>query len=883
MSNPLERLASALSDRYKIESELGQGGMATVYLAHDLKHNRKVAVKVLRPELAAILGAERFLKEIEVTANLQHPNILALYDSGEADSFLYYVMPYIDGESLRDKLNREKQLGVEEAVEIAKSVAAALQCAHERDIIHRDIKPENVLLQSGQALVADFGIALAVSHAGATRLTETGLSLGTPQYMSPEQAMGDRAVDARSDVYSLAAMLYEMLVGDPPYTGSTAQAIVAKVITEKAVPITMHRDTVPRHVAAAIHKALAKLPADRFPDVTSFAEAMVRPMLADTEEYETMVSGTTPTRETATVSRWRSYGFAVLAAVLGVVALWGWLRAPVASSAPTRFTVPVPGGIDVTFWGLTLFALAPDGRSVVYSTGGQLYRRSFEDFESTPIPGTEGARAPFFSPDGEWVGFTKGEAQLSKVLVSGGPVVPIANANGGVGASWSDNDEIIYAEALGTKGLWRMPAGGGVPQRVTTVIVSDLEAAHMWPQVLPGGDAVLFTVRGPSGGWSDARVVIQDIGGGTHQTVIDQATFGRYVSGHILYVKEEGPVLAVPFDLRQQSVTGSPFPVLANVRVGATAGGAAFAISDGGSLAFLLGTSTLNNLVRWVDRTGQDLGQIGTPMPGAFIRLSPDGTQIAMEIRTPGNVDLWLLDAASGDRVRFTFEVEEDETPIWSSDGEQMAYSSAGIGNARTVFVKPVDRSSERQLLYTGQYHIHLTDWSPDDQWFVYYEIHPQTGDDIWLLRADGSGEPLPVATTTATERDAVFSPDGEWLAYSSDNTGTTEVYVVSFPDLGGERQVSTNGGTFPRWAPDGDELFYLNGDTLMSSAVSTQAGDLTLGVPRRLFEYPNLFEYDVAPDGRRFVLRTVNPDATAKEIRVVLNWFEELKAGAGR
>ncbi|MCZ6857274.1 MAG: serine/threonine-protein kinase, partial [Gemmatimonadetes bacterium] len=274
MSSATDRLSTALADRYAIEREIGAGGMATVYLAEDLKHHRKVAVKVLRPELAAVLGAERFLKEIEVTANLQHPNILPLYDSGEADAFLYYVMPYIEGESLRDKLNREKQFAVEETVEIAKSVAGALSYAHERGVIHRDIKPENILLQAGQALVADFGIALAVSQAGGTRLTETGLSLGTPHYMSPEQATGDRELDARSDVYSLGATVYEMLVGDPPHMGSTVQAIIAKVLSETPAPITRARELVPPNVAAAVRQSLAKTPADRFHSTAEFAEAL---------------------------------------------------------------------------------------------------------------------------------------------------------------------------------------------------------------------------------------------------------------------------------------------------------------------------------------------------------------------------------------------------------------------------------------------------------------------------------------------------------------------------------------------------------------------------------------------------------------------------------
>ncbi len=877
MPELLDRLKTALADRYALEHELGAGGMATVYLAEDLKHRRKVAVKVLRPELAAVLGAERFVQEIETTASLQHPHILPLFDSGEANGFLYYVMPFIDGETVRDKLNRETQFGIEEAVKITIEVADALDYAHRNNVIHRDIKPENILLHDGRPMVADFGIALAVSAAAGGRMTETGLSLGTPHYMSPEQATAEKDLTNRSDIYSLGSVLYEMLTGSPPHVGSSAQQIIMKIVTEDVQPVMELRKSVPPNVGAATARALEKLPADRFESGVKFADALTNPVFTFPTTHAAAIGGPTG-------GRWKRLtpGLGALAAVLLITTVWRWLPLDrEAEMTVTRFQVPVPSGIDQTFWGRTSLALAPDGRSVVYSTRGQLYRRSFADFESTPIAGTEGARTPFFSPDGEWVGFTKGNVQLNKVSVSGGPVVPIANADGQLGASWGENDEIIYAAALGTKGLWRMPAGGGAPQRVTTVI-THLEAAHMWPQVLPGGDAVLFTVVGPSSGWTDSRIVIQDIGGGTPQTVVRQATFGRYVSGHILYVKDEGAVLAVPFDLAQRRVTGSPIPVLANVPVNAAGGRAFFTVSENGSTAFLLGTSMLSNLLRWVDRTGQDLGQIGTPMPGAFIRLSPDGTHIAMEIRAPGNVDLWWLDAQSGDRERFTFEVEEDETPIWSSDGEQMAYSSAGAGDARNVFVKPVDRSTERQLLYTGQYHIHLTDWSPDDQWVAYYEAHPQNGEDLWLLRADGQADPMPIATTVHNEKDAVFSPDGKWLAYSSNNTGNAEVYVVSFPDLGAEQQVSTNGGTLPRWAPDGDELFYLNGDTLMSSAVSSQAGDLTFGVSRPLFEYPSLFEYDVAPDGQRFVLRTVNPDAMAREIRVVLNWLEELKAKVG-
>src|SRR3990170_6581579 len=322
MTEITSRLSTALADRYRLERHLGEGGMATVYLAHDLKHDRKVALKILKPELAAILGAERFLNEIKVTANLQHPHILPLYDSGVADTFLYYVMPHVEGESLRDRLNREHQLSVDEAVKITDAVAGALEYAHEQGIVHRDIKPENILLQRGQPLVADFGIALAVSHAGGRRLTETGLSLGTPHYMSPEQATGDRELDARSDVYSLGAMLYEMLAGEPPHHGNTVQAIIARILSAEPEPVIKRRDTVPPHVDAALQVALAKLPADRFSTAAAFAQALGNPAFT----HATTAAGTA--LGVGDASRWRRAALAAagVAVVLAVFAVLGWLR-----------------------------------------------------------------------------------------------------------------------------------------------------------------------------------------------------------------------------------------------------------------------------------------------------------------------------------------------------------------------------------------------------------------------------------------------------------------------------------------------------------------------------------------------------------------------------
>ncbi|MDH3571686.1 MAG: protein kinase, partial [Gemmatimonadota bacterium] len=490
MPDITSRLSAALEGRYVIERELGQGGMATVYLAHDVKHDRKVALKVLRPELAAVIGAERFLQEIKVTANLQHSHILPLYDSGAAEGFLYYVMPYVEGETLRTKLDKEKQLGVDDAIAIARGIAGALEHAHKQGVIHRDIKPENILLRDSDPLIADFGIALALAHAGGNRLTETGLSIGTPHYMSPEQAMGDRETDARSDVYSLGAVLYEMLVGDPPYTGSTAQAIVAKVITEKAPPVTALRDTVPEHVSAAIAKALAKLPADRFASAASFAEALARPGMVDTPMHRTAPLAVT---RSARHRVGRAAAVAAFAA-LGAVALWGWLTARTASRQPvTRQYISLGDSVRLSML-FPALALSPDGNTLVFkdnAVNGLLWVKQRGQLRPTAIPGTERANIPVFSPDGEWVAFVA-DGRLRKVRASGGAAVTLADTVAGVfgGATWLDDGTLVYVVPALNE-LRRVSASGGestVALRDTSLVGGGMG----YPVALPGARGVLF-------------------------------------------------------------------------------------------------------------------------------------------------------------------------------------------------------------------------------------------------------------------------------------------------------------------------------------------------------------------------------------------------------
>ncbi|MCH7717717.1 MAG: serine/threonine-protein kinase, partial [Gemmatimonadetes bacterium] len=839
MADTFDRLKTALADRYAIQEELGAGGMATVYLAEDLKHHRKVAVKVLRPELAAVLGAERFVKEIETTANLQHPHILPLFDSGEADSFLYYVMPFIDGETLRDKLNRETQLGIDEAVKITTEVADALDYAHRQNVIHRDIKPENILLHDGRPMVADFGIALAVSAAAGGRMTETGMSLGTPHYMSPEQATAEKDLTNRSDIYSLGCVLYEMLTGEPPHTGASAQAIVMKIVTDTPRPVTELRKSVPPNVAAATAKALEKLPADRFDQAVGFAAALGDPTFALTE-----ISAVTRSHSD------RRFLWPALSAVLGIGLIWS-LLGPESTADPfvTRFQVPVPTGFQMASSEISNVVLSPDGRTLVYATAGMLYRRSLAHEEGVPIPGTELAVIPFFSPDGRWLAFTQGDA-IKKIPIDGGPVTTVTDASF-FGATWGEDGNIVYTTR---GGLWRVSEAGGVAERVTTLGPDEVE--HVWPQLLDGGRAVIFTVMGNTGLWDDARVVVLDFDTGERTVVREKATYGRYVpTGHVVFTDAAGTISAIPFDLERRQTTGVPFPVESDVLVATWGGGASFAVSDNGTLAFVRGSSRADLLLLWVDRQGEEQ-VIGEPLTVFTTQLSPDGQTILADPSQPATLDIWMIDATSGERERVTFAepgVTSYETPVWAPDGRRIAYISA-VGDSTRIHVKEIGGEGRSLVLHTSQFHQHVLDWSPDGEWLLVELDHPESHSDLSVLRVDSVEHRVTVAASSALEWSAQFSPDNRWIAYESNESGRPEVYVVSFPEIEGRRQISTGGGMHPRWAESSRELFYWQDSTLMAVGVSTD-GEFQRKAPMPLFHLPDLELYqgrwDVKSDGQ--------------------------------
>jgi len=892
MPDLLSQLTAALADRYQIERELGAGGMATVYLAHDVKHNRKVALKVLRPELAALIGAERFLKEIEVTANLQHPNILPLYDSGRAADFLFYVMPFIEGETLRDKLDREQQLRVDDALEITKSVAAALDYAHRHHVIHRDIKPENILLHEGQALVADFGIALAVSEAGGTRLTETGLSLGTPHYMSPEQATGDRSLDARSDVYSLGCVVYEMLVGEPPHLGNSVQAVIAKILTDEPQPVAVRRNTVPLNVDAAVAMALAKLPADRFASAAQFAEALQNPSFA-TERAA-------PSHAPAPVARWSGNRLAIVfgatTVVLAGVLAWSALRPgptqPVSRQRVLLAKLPSPSIVGLGT------AIAPDGSAIVFQDSigrsTRLWIKERDQTQPTPLatPGADSPVGPFFSPDGTWIAFCDGK--LRKVPRTGGAPITVSDSVTAVfGGAWLDDNTIVFPGPNG-QALYRVNADGGQTERIA--IVDSLDVLVLAVTPLPKARGVLLGAIGPTNAQSVWALDLRD--GSAHEIVPGAAVAWYLPSGVLLFARPDGSVFVAPFDLGNLSLGGPAVPAFAGVRT--VRGLPDLQASTNGTLLYALGSSSTgqgSGTPTWVTRTGQatpvdSTWHVGMVINGG-VSLSPDGRRIALSsLDSSGRVDMFVRRVPSGVPSRLTFEGVWNIRPAWSPDGKRILYVSDRDGTPN-LWLKPADGSQQARPVGRTDRPVWEGGWSPDGTWLLLRTDDVAVGHgDILGVRLGADSAVVPLVATDAEETSPALSPDGRWLAYASGVSGRKEVYVRPFPNVAdGPWQVSTEGGTEPRWAHNGRELFYRNRRGYLEVASINATPSFEVGERRELFD-ANAYAandddwyYAVAPDDQRFLMirLSIEVDAGTQGWILVEHLLPELEAMVGK
>ncbi len=888
----ITQLATSLGDRYRIERELGRGGMATVYLARDLKHDRDVAIKVLDPELGAVLGAERFLSEIRVTANLQHPNLLPLFDSGAADGLLYYVMPYVEGETLRHRLEREKQLPIDEAVRIAVAVANALSYAHQHGVIHRDLKPENILLQHGQPVIADFGIALAVSNAGGQRVTQTGLSLGTPQYMSPEQATGDRAIDGRTDIFSLGAVLYEMLTGEPPHTGNTAQAVIARLMTERPRPVRASRETVPEHIEHAIDVALAKLPADRFSTAADFARAL--------QGDASVTYGAPPRRATTTGATggkrratlvlrampWAIAGAAVIAAV------FAWTR-PTPRARATRFVMILPDSARLMeVLGGVRIALSRDGSQLAYVAGtrgfgsvgfGVIYTRALDDTISRIVRGTERGQTPVFSPDGSRIAFLA-NGKLMTVPTSGGTPVVVADSVSGK-ADWTEKNEIFFTR-LGSGELWRVSGDGGVPTRIARPDRAHGIGFLSSPSALPGGRAILVTTFADGPSSSSARLAVVTLPGGEIKDLEQPGTGARYSNGYIVFGRD-GSLYAAPFSPRSLRMTGPALPFIAGVNLRSGAG-LEFALADDGTMVYVSGALGVVSQLVAVDRQGAERRVIQKSGLYSWPRLSPDGKRIAVEIGAgTGVFDVWLCDIASQAQSRLTNNFSGVRPFGWSADGTRVGYLAVeGGGTAavkRRVAWVPWDLSGPPEPITEVLSPANVEDASVGPaHGYVAMRLrgYTQPGD-IAIAPLDSVSAVRSFAATSADEETPRLSPDGKLLAYASDETGTYEVYVRPVSGQGPRVLISAGGGSEPAWTRDGRGLYYRGPERMMFATLTTSS---PLGVTKRDTLFVDTYrkevkavQYDVFPSGRELLMMKLESQSGGRPT-IVINWPELLK-----
>ena len=867
--------------------------MGEVCRATDTKLNRDVALKILPEQFASdSQRMGRFQREAEVLASLDHPNIGQIYGIEDAGQTKALVLQLIEGPTLADKIS-QGPIPVGETLKIALQIAEGLEAAHEKGVIHRDLKPANIkITPEGQVKILDFGLAKALEDEAppdsslsqsptlTAAATQAGVILGTAAYMSPEQAKG-KAVDKRADIFAFGAVLYECLTGKRAFEGEdisdTLASILAREPSWEALP-----SRTPESIRRLLRRCLQKDLKQRFRDIGDGRIEIEEVLAAPTTEGP-VVNTVVPARLS-----WRQaiplVGALVAGAIIASIAVWN--LKPLPPPTPrliTRLTLTLPPNTQLTLLDHPAVALSPEGNHLVHvaDTGGsqQLYLRNMDSLETRPIPGTVDARAPFFSPNGQWVGFFA-EGKLKKVSISDGRALNLCEVSSPGSASWGANDIIVFATG-NLEGLWQVSAAGGTPQVLTTPDSTKGETGHKNPWFLPGSKALLFSVLAASESYTDRQLVVLQLETGERRdlTLERGGSNPRYVpTGHLVYALE-GTLMAVPFNLANLKVAGTPVPIVEGV-MQSTAGSsnAQFSFSSQGSLVYVSGgMGEGERTLMWVDRKGAAQPLTETSRAFESPRLSPDGQRVAVTIRE-GNTDVWVYDLRRSTLTRFTTEESEEEPPTWTPDGNRLTFAASRPGEPPTVFLKAADGSGDEDVLLTSEYHTHLGSWSPDGQTLVW-----SGSGDLWFLELEG-GKPRPFLQTRFAETSPRFSPDGKWLAYNSDKSGRQEVYLQPFPGPGSVWQISSQGGEEPVWALNGGqmELFYRNGDRMMVVDITTEAS-LSVGTPRLLFEGRywstswSLTNYDVSPDGQRFLM--VKEDSRpVTQMNVVQNWFEELR-----
>lgn len=876
---------------YEIISPLGAGGMGEVYTGRDTRLHRTVAIKVLPQSLASDPQFRaRFDREARTLSQLTHQHICTLYDVGGDDRTAFLVMELLSGETLAARLTRGA-LPTREALTIAIEVAGALETAHRVGVVHRDVKPANIMITKAGAKLLDFGLAkvgaggqapvdgLTEAATGSEPLTEYGSIMGTLHYMSPEQLEG-READARTDVFAFGAVLYEMLTGRKAFEGASRASVIGAILKNNPPTLPLE-ETTPAALQRVIRTCLVGDPDERWQSMGDLRRELQ--WIADTGGPVGTPAATSTRRSPVGRLAWVMAGLIAGAVAAGFV-LWRFSREAPGSRAPVHLTVALPDDAPLNLRGnQPSIDVSADGTKLVYvaalNGNTQLYLRSMNQAEAAPVAGTEGATSPFFSPDGQWLGFVA-NSTLKKVPVNGGSATSICEVPGDAGPAWGENDVIVFSSSTG---LMEVPAAGGSPRPVTTLDGARNETAHLWPDVLPGGRGVLFTVW-TGGSFDDAPISVQAANSVERLELGLKGTFARYAStGHVVYARA-GVLMAAPFDLARLVVTGAAVPVLEGVRTHEPSGAAQFSFSRTGVLAYAAVDASPGRALSWVDRAGKAARLTATEQAYIYPRLSPDDRHLVVG-RGTARADLWIYDVARGTFTRLTSE-QADVRPLWTPDGRRITFASSRAGPLN-LFWTAADGSAAPERLYSSPSTQFPSSWSPDGKYLGVMEIHPANGWDLWVLARDGQAKPQPFLQTRFNEGWLEFSPDGGWVAYTSDESGRWEIYVRPFPGPGGKVQISSDGGTEVMWSRGSAELFYRDGDKMMAVTVRTGA-KFAADRPRLLFQgayemgpVAGMVNYDVSRDGRRFLMLVSEGKSAPPRVDVLIDWFSELQRRA--
>ncbi len=883
---------------YEIQSPLGAGGMGEVYSARDTRLERMVAVKILPAKFSSDhTHKQRFEREAKTISQLNHPHICTLYDVGSQDGADYLVMEYLEGEVLAKRLERGP-LALEQVLKFGGQIADALDKAHRAGIVHRDLKPGNIMLTATGAKLLDFGLArpasalvsgatLTAAAAPTTPVTQEGTVVGTFQYMSPEQVEG-KEVDSRSDIFSPGAVLYETVTGKKAFEGKSQLSVASAILEKDLVPITQLAPMTPPALDRTIRKCLAKDAEDRW---QTARDLLLELKWIEEAGSQAGVPAVLSTRRRITERVWMS-AMAVLLLTTATLGALYW-RSVAKHPQVIRALIPAPEKTQFRFVGAQTagpVAVSPDGRMLAFSAqredGPQsLYVRAIDSLTAQALAGTEGAAMPFWSPDSRKIAFFA-EGKLKKIDVAGGPPVTLCDARSGIvprGGAWSREGVIVFAPGPNSP-LLQVPEQGGQPAPATQLDASRGESSHRWPQFLPGGKRFLYYARAGLLGTNteENAVMVGSSEGAPPKLLLRTQSNAVYASGYLLFLHENA-LMAQAFDPDGLRLSGEAAPIAQQVQADPGASRGVFSVSENGVLTYQTGEAQMLSQLLWFDRSGKQAAALGDQAVYADLRVSPDRQKVATTVIDPrfGPPDVWVYDASRGIRSRFTFHPGPERFPVWSPDSTRVVFGSSRKGRF-DLYVKSYTGSGNEGPLLETDHDKFPTDWSPDGRYILYQDLAPTSRSDVWALPLFGDRKPMPLLQSPFEEGGAALSPDGRWMAYVSDESGSNDVYVTAFPVPGRKWQVSTGGGSLPRWSRNGNEIVYMGtGTRLMAAEVSSRSDTFQVGKTQALFVTrvwrPGII-YDVTRDGQRFLVNTANQAQNPGPLTLVVNWPAELK-----